>query len=93
MIRTVQEALTNTWWHARTKKAWVRFELEENWAKVTIGDDGRGFDPSEVMEEARARFGLQIMRERAESIGGSLGVDSAPGQGTKVVARLPLEVC
>jgi len=54
-----------------------------------IEDDGSGFDPSIRSRAAFPRFGLAIMRERAESIGGSLEIDTATGQGTRVKIRVP----
>jgi len=52
-------------------------------------DDGVGFNLQEALGENGSHFGLQTMRERAESVGGQLKVDSAPGVGTTVVVRMP----
>lgn len=90
LIRIVQEALANIRRHAAAKQAWVRFEVEEGFAQVTIEDDGRGFELEKVREQGSLRFGLQIMRERAEGLGGSLRIDTAPEKGTRVIVRLPL---
>lgn len=90
IIRIIQEALTNIRKHAGASKAWVRFEQEGDRARISVEDDGQGFDPAQVTGEGRQYFGLQIMRERAESVGGSLELDSRAGQGTRVVIRLPL---
>ena len=56
---------------------------------ASVEDDGTGFDPSNRPREAFPRFGLAIMRERAESIGGSLEIDTSPGTGTRVKIRVP----
>jgi signal transduction histidine kinase len=90
IIRIIQEALTNVRKHARASKAWVRFEQDGGRVRISVEDDGQGFDPAQVMEEGQRYFGLQIMRERAESIGGDLELDSRAGQGTRVVIRMPL---
>jgi nitrate/nitrite-specific signal transduction histidine kinase len=89
IIRIAKEALTNVRKHAGANRAWVRFEGDGDWTRITVEDDGRGFDPAQVAGEGRQYFGLQIMRERAESVGGSLELDSRPGHGTRVVIRVP----
>jgi signal transduction histidine kinase len=53
---------------------------------LRVRDDGRGFDPGEVGPD---RMGLRIMRERLESVGASLEIDSAPGRGTTITAVWP----
>ena len=58
-------------------------ELPEG-VELGIRDNGRGFDPASVAPE---HFGLRIMRERADTIGATLAVASAPGRGTQVVVR------
>jgi nitrate/nitrite-specific signal transduction histidine kinase len=89
IIRIAKEALTNVRKHAGASKAWICFERDGDWIRITVGDDGRGFDPAQVARESRQYFGLQIMQERAESVGGSLELDSQPGKGTRVVIRVP----
>ena len=90
IIRIIQEALTNVRKHAGANNAWVRFEQNGDWIHISVEDDGWGFDPTQVTGEGRHYFGLQIMRERAESVGGDLELDSRPGKGTRVVIRVPL---
>ena len=55
--------------------------------RLTILDDGVGFDPT---GEFPGHLGLRSMRERAERLGGTFGVDSAPGRGARLTAWLPL---
>jgi signal transduction histidine kinase len=90
LLRIIQEALTNVRKHAGASKAWVHFEWNGDLVRISVEDDGRGFDPAQVTGKGRQYFGLQIMRERAESVGGDLELDSRPGQGTRVVIRVPL---
>jgi PAS domain S-box-containing protein len=92
LIRIIQEALANVYRHAGTDHARVRLEREERELRVTVEDDGRGFHPDALDASKRGHFGLAIMRERAEGLGGTLEVDSAPGRGTRVTATLPGEV-
>ncbi|MBI4537521.1 MAG: HAMP domain-containing protein [candidate division NC10 bacterium] len=91
LVRIIQEALTNVWKHAEAGRAWVRLDRQEPWVRVTIQDDGRGFDPTTPASSERRHFGLQTMRERAEGLGGKLDVDAAAGRGTRIVATLPGE--
>lgn len=57
---------------------------------ISVEDDGQGFNLDEVLLEPGQRFGIQTMRERAEEIGGSLTINTVPGQGTRITFRLPL---
>jgi len=59
--------------------------------RVCIQDQGQGFDPQHAAGAKDSHFGLSFMRERAEQMGGTLRVDSAPGQGTCVTVDVPLE--
>ena len=85
----VREALANVRRHAGAQAVRVQVTREDGSVKVAINDDGKGFDPQRV--EGEGHLGLTIMRTRAERCGGQLSVESAPGQGTTVVARLPLD--
>jgi nitrate/nitrite-specific signal transduction histidine kinase len=86
-VRIIQEALTNVRKHAATDRARVRLQRDGAWLRVTIEDDGVGWD--RLASRDRLHFGLQTMRERAEGVGGRLEVEAAPGRGTRVVATLP----
>ena len=90
LFRIVLESLTNVRKHSEAGRAWVRVEREGKLARVTIEDDGRGFDAARVIAAGGSRIGVGIMRERAESVGGTLELDSGPGRGTRVVVRVPL---
>ncbi|MGH2499741.1 MAG: sensor histidine kinase [Candidatus Limnocylindria bacterium] len=89
VYRVMQEALQNTHKHARASAVgidWVRAE-DGGWA-LRCNDDGVGFDLVRAARRPRS-VGLLSMRERAELIGGSLQIRSAPGQGTTVTLQLP----
>jgi len=90
LFRVIQEALSNARKHADARRVQVRFETEDSLARIFIQDDGRGFDPAQPASGGRSRFGLQFMRERAEQLGGRLRVQSAPGEGTRVVVEVPM---
>ncbi len=93
LLRIIQEALANVRKHARARHAWIRFEtLEGNKLQMIVGDDGQGFEPEAVpVEASRKSFGLASMRERVESLGGELRLDSHPGEGTRVIVSIPLK--
>jgi signal transduction histidine kinase len=87
IYRLVQEALANVVKHAGATSARIRLEEDESSVQVTVEDDGSGFG----LEDEHDGFGLLGMRERVELRGGELEITSAPGQGTRVAARLPAE--
>jgi signal transduction histidine kinase len=86
LVRTIQEALINVRKHAHVNKVVIRLGQEEGAIRISIEDQGQGFDLDQIKEK-RASFGLQMMQERVESVGGSMEVETAPGQGTQVVLR------
>jgi signal transduction histidine kinase len=88
-----EEAISNARKHARANNLWVRLRVEGNQFVVEVEDDGVGFDVSVLEEgyEERGSLGMLNMRERAELVGGSLSVRSAPGQGTRVTLSVPLK--
>lgn len=90
LIRIVQEALTNVLRHAHATVVTVEFAHVDGCVEVCVTDDGRGFDPAAPVAEGR-HYGLAIMRERAAALGGHCEIESAPGCGTRVRARIPLD--
>jgi PAS domain S-box-containing protein len=86
--RIVQEALTNVARHAQVKSVFVGLALQPDTLWVEVVDYGRGFDMSSTAE--RPSSGLDGMRERAELAGGYLVIRSVLGQGTQVIAALPI---
>ena len=86
IYRIVQEGLNNAGKHGRAARAVVEIVERNGNVDVTLRDDGAGFDPS----LRTAGFGLVGMRERAELLGGTLRIDSTPGEGTTVRARIPV---
>jgi signal transduction histidine kinase len=91
LLRIAQEALANVRKHARATRVTVRlWQAEARW-HLEVRDDGRGFDPATPLPPGQQHFGLPIMRERAESLGGTFAVRSAPGAGTVVLAVIPAD--
>lgn len=91
LLRIAQEALSNASRHARAARLGVTLSFMGDEVTLDVRDDGRGFDPVAVpARTGGGGFGLDGMRARAERIAGSLTVESEPGQGTAVSARVPL---
>ena len=86
IYRIAQEALENVTRHAQASSVRVALEKHQQHITLTIADNGNGFDATRVNGE---HFGIKGMRERAEMAGGSLLVESAPSEGTRV--RLEIE--
>jgi signal transduction histidine kinase len=95
VVRVIQEALSNAARHAAAGTieivlAAIVLEGGDDALVLRIRDDGRGFDPAEALARGRGRgHGITGMRSRIREIGGTLDVDSAPGEGTLVTARIP----
>ena len=89
LYRIAQEALHNTFKHARASKAAVRLWAQDGHIVLDVSDDGIGFDADASFP---GHLGLKSMKERAERLGGNVTIDSAPGQGVRLRAILPLGV-
>ena len=89
LYRIIQEALTNVRKHANTDQAWINFQKRAGRIQVQIIDHGVGIRP-EKLNAQECSFGLAVMRERAEQIGGRVQIDSPSGKGTTVTITLPV---
>jgi len=92
-FRIIQEALTNAEKYARASQVQVQVAFGEEALECRVTDNGIGFDPATLRPEpgVEGGFGLPGMRERMDSVGGEVNIASAPGQGTTVSFRVPLE--
>ena len=92
LLRVTQEALTNIRKHAHAQIVSVTISAQDtNW-HVRIADNGCGFDPAGALipeQSGRRHFGLMMMRERTEAMGGKLSITSRPGEGTVIAASVP----
>jgi len=86
LVTIVREALSNVGRHARAAHAWVQLEISGAEARLTVRDDGTGFDPA---ARSQGHHGLTNIRERAVALGGRARVESSPGTGTRVVVEVP----
>lgn len=89
-FRVIQESIQNARKHARASSIVVRLTEEQGQFCVTIADDGRGFSPERVTTHMMGGAGLRGMEERAALVGGSIEIDSAPGEGTTITLTVPV---
>jgi two-component system, NarL family, nitrate/nitrite sensor histidine kinase NarX len=91
LFHIVQEALANVERHARARHGWVTLQPGLGRIELRVEDDGVGTEAAEGDKPADpAHYGIQIMRERAQRMGGELAVGPRPGGGTLVRCSLPL---
>jgi two-component system sensor histidine kinase DegS len=91
VFRVVQEVLENVARHAKATHVQVTLHLDGETARTIIEDDGIGFDVDEALAKTddRKTIGLDLIRDRARMLGGTLDIDSIPGHGTRVVLDIP----
>ncbi len=91
LFRATGELLRNVVRHVRAQNVTVRLARTEGQVRITVEDDGAGFDPETIRPgtDARGGFGLFGVRERIEYLGGRLEIDSAPGRGTRATLVAP----
>jgi signal transduction histidine kinase/DNA-binding NarL/FixJ family response regulator len=91
VLRLVQEALTNVVTHAKAGLVRVGVMYGADGVSVVVEDDGAGFDPAELSDRRRPGLGLHGIVARAHRLGADLQIESTPGWGTRVRARIPYE--
>jgi signal transduction histidine kinase len=90
VLRIVRESLTNAFKHAAATQIQVAAVFDDGALKVTVVDNGRGFDPQSAPGPDSGHFGLSNMVERAKKLGGTLEILRMQGGGTSVCARIPI---
>jgi len=91
LYRLVQEGLTNMSRHSRATEGSVTVSRAEAELSCVVQDNGVGFEPADSAGGGTVNLGLRLMRDRLEAVGGMLTIRSAPGQGTVLTARIPLD--
>ncbi len=86
LYRVVQESLNNVARHARAGKVKIVLEVNNGHGKLTIRDDGKGFELTELNNESH--LGVRGMRERVSEVGGEFRIESAPNKGTTVIVQV-----
>jgi signal transduction histidine kinase len=91
LLRIAQEALTNVRRHATANQVVVKLDSSNSSVEMTIKDNGQGFTLSDLEKSPPGYHGLTIIKERAEALGGTLLINTGPGQGTELKVSLPVE--
>lgn len=93
IFRIVQEAVSNIAKHSQAKNARISLDFRESEVLLLVEDDGRGFEPDslEQLRDSGRGLGLLGLRERAELFGGTVEIESSPGNGTHIRVRVPFE--
>ncbi|WP_284681217.1 sensor histidine kinase [Sphaerisporangium fuscum] len=95
LFRVAQEALANVAKHSGARHVWVTLSYLDDVVLLDVRDDGTGFDPSSAdgsrpaVRAGEGGYGVGTMRQRLRGVGGSLEIESSPGQGTVVAALVP----
>jgi len=87
MFRALQELLGNAARHSQATQVKVMLDMGEDRVRVSVDDNGRGFDPDAIQQGNS--LGLKLIRERAEMLGGTFEVDSSVGRGTRITFAVP----
>ncbi len=88
MFRAIQELLGNSARHSQCSQIRVNIDLGGDTARISVDDNGRGFDTDSLKQSSS--LGLKLIRERTELLGGQFEIDSAAGKGTRVTFVVPL---
>jgi signal transduction histidine kinase len=88
----IEEAVNNAKKHAQAMHIWVRLAVQGDVLIVQVADDGRGFDVEAVEGDyaSRGSLGMINLKERAGLVGGTINIDSTPGQGTRITLLVPI---
>ena len=87
LFRAIQELLGNAARHSQGSQVKVMLDLGEDRVRVSVDDNGKGFDPDSIQQGNS--LGLKLIRERAEMLGGSFEMDSAIGKGSRISFFVP----
>jgi signal transduction histidine kinase len=88
VLYLIREGIMNAVKHGHAESIHVRVRCQDDFLQIRIHDDGKGFDPN--IPPQPGHYGLNFMRERVASLGASLEIQSAPGQGTTIAINIPL---
>jgi len=91
LFQAVRELLFNVVKHSGTLEAIVTLEKLDRHGRITITDEGRGFDAKTVLSDPQATHGLMILRDRLNLMGGTVEIESVPGNGTRAKIDFPIE--
>lgn len=89
IYRMVQEAINNIAQHAHANRAEIRLDWQDDKLRIEVEDNGRGLDIEEAKRADGGHFGLLGIRERVALLNGVMDIESAPGQGTRLIIEIP----
>ena len=92
LFQTIRELLFNVVKHAGTSRAQIVLEQNDQRARITISDEGKGFDVTIVMSDPTTAHGLLVVQDRLSLMGCSMEITSEAGKGTQVIIETPLAV-
>jgi len=88
VFRAAQEMLGNAMRHSQGSEIKIQLEMPEHAVKLSIEDNGKGFDPH-IIEDVK-KMGLRLIKERVEILKGQFDIDSTPGRGARVFITVPI---
>ena len=91
LFQSVRELLFNVVKHAETSQATILLEQDQQRARITIHDEGKGFDADAVLKDPKSAHGLLVIQDRLSLLGCTIKIKSVPGDGTETVIEVPLE--
>ena len=89
IFQTVRELLFNIVKHAETSEATIQLAYHNGSGRITVSDEGKGFDPQAILHNPQAAHGLLVVKERLGLMGGRMEIHSAPGGGTRITIEIP----
>ncbi len=90
-FRAIQTLLINIRDHAQATQAKVMLDMGDRLIRVSVEDNGKGFDPDTQKDDDSQKRGIRTLRNRIDKIGGTLDVESAAGEGTRIAFTIPIE--
>ena len=91
LLRITQEALTNVRRHSLANEVEVKLKNTSDSIEMLVRDNGQGFNLMDLANAPPGYHGLNIIKERAEGLGGSLNISTAPGKGAELIISLPID--
>lgn len=91
LFRNIQELLNNALMHAQATQVQVSLDMGQDLVVAVVEDNGRGFNPDEVMDGSTRTIGLSTLHERIQMLGGDLNIQSSIGQGARIEFSIPIE--
>ncbi|MCH7663435.1 MAG: ATP-binding protein, partial [Chloroflexi bacterium] len=91
VFRSVQELLSNAAVHSQGNQVKVQIDISDTEIRAIVDDNGKGFDVNATSKAEETGLGLKLIQERVEMLGGYFEIESAAGQGSKIVFSVPAE--